>query len=317
MRALVTGGAGFIGSHLVDRLAGDDGEVVVVDNLARGSTANLSGALASGRCELIECDVSDPRVGRLMMARSPDVVFHLAAQIDVRASVSDPVHDARVNVDGTVAVLDAARRAGVAQFVLASSVAIYGVTPTLPVTESAPTEPLSPYAASKLAGEIYLNQAGRLHGLPGTVLCFGNVYGPRQDAAGEAGVVAIFADALLNGRPSMVFGDGGNIRDYVYVADVVDALVRAGSQPGDGTRFNIGTGIGTSDLTLHGAVAEAVGIAQAPEFAPARPGDLRAMTLDATVAAQRLGWTPRTGLDEGLARTVAWARLQASVPDRG
>lgn len=316
MRAVVTGGAGFIGSHLVDRLVGDGHEVVVIDSLVRGSTTNVSGALATGRCELIECDITDPRAGELMTSRCPDVVYHLAAQIDVRSSVSDPMHDARVNVEGTVAVLDAARRAGVGQFVLPSSVAIYGETPTLPVTESAPTEPLSPYAASKLAGEIYLNQVGRLHGMPGTVLCFGNVYGPRQDANGEAGVVAIFADALLHGRPTCVFGDGGNIRDYIYVADVVDALVLAGAQAGDGTRFNIGTGAGTSDLTLHSAVADAVGVAQIPQYLPARPGDLRAMTLDPTAARKRLGWTPRTGLHEGLALTVAWTRQHGTERDR-
>lgn len=310
MRAVVTGGAGFIGSHLVDRLVGDGHDVVVIDNLVHGNTANLSGALDSGRCELIEYDIVGSELGELVTSHCPDVVYHLAAQIDVRSSVSDPVHDARVNVEGTVTALDAACRAGVRQFVLASSVAIYGVTPALPVTEDAPTEPLSPYAASKLAGEIYLNQVGRLHGLPGTVLCFGNVYGPRQDANGEAGVVAIFADALLHGRSTRVFGDGGNIRDYVYVADVVDALVLAGLQPGDGARFNIGTGVGTSDLALHSRVAEAVGAHQAPEFAPARPGDLRAMTLDASAAAQRFGWAPRTGLAEGLAQTAAWARLQ-------
>ncbi|MPZ65615.1 MAG: NAD-dependent epimerase/dehydratase family protein [Pseudonocardiaceae bacterium] len=316
VRAVVTGGAGFIGSHLVDRLVGDGHAVVVIDSLVRGSTANLSGALDSGRCELIEYDITDPRVRELMASSSPDVVYHLAAQIDVRSSVADPVHDARVNVVGAVAVLDAACRAGVGQFVLASSVAIYGVTPTLPVTESAPTEPLSPYAASKLAGEIYLNQAARLHGMPGTVLCFGNVYGPRQDANGEAGVVAIFADALLRGRSTRVFGDGGNVRDYVYVTDVVDAFVMAGSRPGDGNRFNIGTGVGTSDLALHTAVAEAVGAQQVPEFVPARPGDLRAMTLDATAAVQRLGWSPRTGLDDGLARTVAWARRRVALEGR-
>lgn len=310
MRALVTGGAGFIGSHLVDRLVGDGNEVVVVDNLVSGSTANLAEALASDRCELVQCDILDPRAGYLLASRKPDVVYHLAAQIDVRSSVSDPVRDARVNVEGTVAVLDASQRAAVSQFVLASSVAIYGMTPVLPVTENAPLEPLSPYAASKLTGEIYLNQFRRLHGLPGTILCFGNVYGPRQDANGEAGVVAIFADAMLGGRPTRVFGDGGNIRDYVYVSDVVDALVMAGAGPGGGARFNIGTGVGTSDLALHSAIAVAVGRQDAPEFAPARPGDLRAMTLDATAAASQLGWAPQTALNQGLAQTVAWTRQQ-------
>lgn len=310
MRALVTGGAGFIGSHLVDRLICDGYEVTVADNLTRGTTSNLSSALVSGRCELIECDVADRRSSAVLASVRPDTVFHLAAQIDVRTSVADPVEDARVNVQGTVAVLEAARRAG-ARVVFASSVAIYGVSPVLPVTEQCPTDPLSPYAVGKLAGELYLQQFGRLHGLPGVVLCFGNVYGPRQDAHGEAGVIAIFTEALLAGRPTRVFGDGTNIRDYVYVADVVDALVRAGAEGEDGSRFNIGTGVGTSDLALHSAVAAAVGAADDPEFAPARPGDLPAMTLDSTAARERLGWTPRTALADGLAQTVSWARQQA------
>ncbi len=312
MRALVTGGAGFIGSHLVDRLVEGGHDVIVIDSLVRGSPANLSGALASGHCELIEADVVDAVAGEAVLAGRPDVVFHLAAQIDVRASVADPVEDARVNVAGTVGMLEASRRAGVQQVVLASSVAIYGVAPALPVTERTAAQPLSPYAVSKLAGELYLQQFGLLHGLRGTVLCFGNVYGPRQDAQGEAGVVAIFTDAMLSARPTRVFGDGSNVRDYVYVADVADALVRAGSSRGDGSRYNIGTGVGTSDLALHGAVAAAVGVRMDPEFAPARPGDLPAMTLDAAAARAHLGWTPLTTLDEGLARTAAWTRERLS-----
>lgn len=311
MRALVTGGGGFIGSHLVDRLVRDGHHVLVLDDLSHGTPENLAPALATGRCALAQRDVCDSRaVDDVVVPFGPAVVFHLAAQIDVRASVVDPAHDTRVNVGGTVAVLEAARRAGAGHVVLASSVAIYGVSPVLPVTESSPTEPLSPYAASKLAGELYLRQFARLHGLGGTTLCFGNVFGPRQDAHGEAGVVAIFTDALLRGRPTRVFGDGRNVRDYVYVDDAVDALVRAGSGVGGGARFNIGTGVGTSDLALHRAVAAAVGADAAPELAPARPGDMPAMTLDSSAARDHLGWAPRVSLPEGLARTAAWARAR-------
>jgi UDP-glucose 4-epimerase len=311
VHALVTGGAGFIGSHLTDRLVAGGHRVTVVDDLSNGREANLAAALASQRCSLHRHDVTAAAgLAELVAAAAPEVVFHLAAQIDVRASVADPVRDAAVNVLGTVAVLEAARLAGVDKVVFASSVAVYGPHAPLPVREDCAPAPLSPYGVSKLAGEQYLRQYQRLHGLAGTTLLFGNVYGPRQDPHGEAGVVAIFTDALLAGRPTRVYGDGGNTRDYVYVGDVVDALLAA-AEPGagDGGRFNIGTGKATSDLELHAAVAEAAAAPHEPAFAPGRPGDLRAMVLDYTAATAQppagLGWTPRTTLAEGLARTVA------------
>jgi len=311
VQALVTGGAGFIGSHLTDRLVADGHRVTVVDDLSHGREANLAAALDTGRCSLVRHDVAAAGLTELVAAAAPEVVFHLAAQIDVRASVADPVHDATVNVLGMVRVLEAARIAGVRKVVFASSVAVYGPTAQLPVREDLPATPLSPYAVSKLAGEQYLFQYGQLHGLAGTALVFGNVYGPRQDPHGEAGVVAIFADALLAGRPTAVFGDGGNTRDYVFVGDVVDALVVAGIDGrGDGGRFNIGTGVATSDLQLHAAVAAAAGVPHAPAFHPPRPGDLRAMVLSCAAAARELAWTARTSLADGLARTVDWARTR-------
>lgn len=316
MRVLVTGGAGFIGSHLVERLVGDGHVVTAVDDLSHGLRVNLADALASGACTLIEQDVAAPSFPGLVGELRPEVVFHLAAQVDVRSSVADPARDAEVNVVGTVRVLEAARAAGTRKVVFASSVAIYGAVERLPVGESESTAPLSPYGVSKLAGEQYLWQYQRLHGLAGTALAFGNVYGPRQDPHGEAGVVAIFTDALLDGRPTRVFGDGGNTRDYVYVADVADALVRAGAQVGNGQRFNIGTGTATSDLELHRAVAGAVGRHREPELAAERPGDLRAMTLDPTAAATGLGWQPVTSLGEGIARTARWAQQQRQQPQQ-
>ncbi|HEX6077723.1 MAG TPA: NAD-dependent epimerase/dehydratase family protein [Micromonosporaceae bacterium] len=304
MRVVVTGGAGFIGSHLVDRLVADGAEVVVVDHLRGGHEANLAVALRTGRVSVVRQDVTGPGVTERIAEAAPDTVFHLAAQIDVRASVVDPVHDATSNVLGTLAVLEAARRSGVRKVVFVSSVAVYGPPVSLPVTENAVPRPLSPYAVSKLAGEFYLHQYRELHGLDTTVLTLSNTYGPRQDPHGEAGVVAIFADALLSGKPTRVYGDGGNVRDYVYVGDVVDALAVAAARPGTGRRINIGTGRRTSDLELHRLVAEAAGVRVEPEFAPARLGDLREMVLDASAAREVLGWVPRTSLADGIKLTV-------------
>jgi UDP-glucose 4-epimerase len=313
VQVMVTGGAGFIGSHLTDRLVADGHRVTAVDDLSHGRQANLATALSSGRCSLVQHDIAVQGTAELVAAAAPEVIFHLAAQIDVRASVADPVHDAAVNVLGTVHMLEAARLAEARKVVFASSVAVYGPAAPLPVREDGPSAPLSPYAVSKLAGEQYLFQYGRLHGLAGTALIFGNVYGPRQDPHGEAGVVAIFTDALLAGRPTVVFGDGGNTRDYVFVGDVVDALLLAGVDGrGNGGRFNIGTGVATSDLELHAAVAAAAGVPHEPGFALARPGDLRAMVLDCTQAERELGWTPRTPLDAGLTGTVDWVRSRST-----
>lgn len=320
MRTLITGGAGFIGSHLADRLVADGHQVTAVDDLSHGRAANLAAAIATGHCELVELDITDPGLAGVVRAVGPEVIFHLAAQIDVRASVAEPVRDVAANVVGTVAVAEAARQAGVAKMLLASSVAIFGPPARLPVSEQTPTRPLSPYAASKLAAETYLRQFHDLHGLDTVALVLTNTYGPRQDPHGEAGVVAIFADAMLAGRTTQVFGDGGNVRDYVYVADVVDAFVRAaGLDAGSGAaggvasaaagqRVAIGTGRPVTDLELNRAVAAAVGVAAEPRRAPPRLGDLPAMVVDAGRAAELLGWRARTSLEEGLARTVAAMR---------
>ncbi len=315
MHALVTGGAGFIGSHLTDRLVADGHRVTVVDDLSHGRAANLAVAAATGRCDLVKLDVTDPDLAGVVRSARPEVVFHLAAQIDVRVSVADPLRDVTANVVGTVAVLEAARRAKVPKVVLASSVAIFGPPARLPVREETPARPLSPYAVSKLAAEQYLRQYHDLHGMDTTALVLTNTYGPRQDPHGEAGVVAIFADAMLSGRPTRVFGDGGNVRDYVYVADVVDAFVRAAAagsvtagSVAAGRRILIGTGEAVTDLELNRAVAAAVGGAPEPQRAPTRLGDLPAMVVDAGAAAEVLGWRPRTPLAEGLRHTVAALR---------
>ncbi|MFL6144089.1 MAG: NAD-dependent epimerase/dehydratase family protein [Labedaea sp.] len=310
MRALVTGGAGFIGSILVDRLVRDGHEVVVVDDLRRGRRENLDGVPGS-RVELHEIDVRAPEIAALVAGARPEVVFHLAAQIDVRLSVADPLLDVSQNVLATVNLAEAARRARVRKIVFASSGgSIYGTPDRLPVTESVPVNPKSPYAASKVAAEVYLNTYRELYGLDCTHLALANVYGPTRDPYGEAGVVAIFANALLTGQPTTVFGDGTNTRDYVYVSDVVDAFVAASGERGGGRRYNIGTGRQTSDRELHTLVAKAAGVADQPRAAPARFGDLRRSMLDSSAARAELGWRPRVDIAAGVRRTVEHFRAR-------
>lgn len=308
MRALVTGAAGFIGSTLVDRLLADGHHVVGLDDLSRGRPANLDAARQRGAA-FVEADIVSADLHRLLGEVAPEVVFHLAAQIDVRRSVADPEFDATVNVVGTVRLAEASRRAGVRRIVNTSSGgAIYGVPAHYPTAETEPVNPASPYAAGKVAAEVFLDTFNRLYGIECIHIAPANVYGPRQDPHGEAGVVAIFVRAMLDGAPTTVFGDGSNTRDYVYVDDVVDAMVRASGPSGGGQRFNIGTGAETSDSALHTAVAAAVGVADRPRFAPSRLGDLTRSCLDPGAAQAVLGWRPRVGLDEGLRRTVEYFR---------
>ena len=309
MRALVTGAAGFIGSTLVDRLLADGHRVVGIDDLSTGRLANLDSARSADGFEFVEADIVSADLTSLLDECRPEVVFHLAAQIDVRRSVADPEFDAAVNVIGTVRLAEAARRAGVRKVVHTSSGgSIYGVPQQYPTTEDSPPDPASPYAASKLAGEVYLNTFRHLYGMDCSHIAPANVYGPRQDPHGEAGVVAIFAKALLAGQPTRVYGDGSNTRDYVFVADVVDAFIRASGTAGGGQRFNIGTGIETSDRQLHTAVAAAAGAPDQPQVAPPRLGDLARSCLDPRKAEEVLGWRPRVGLVEGIARTVEYFR---------
>ena len=314
MRTLVTGAAGFIGSTLVDRLLGDGHEVVGLDNLTSGREANLDVAGQNPKFTFIKADIVSADLDGLLATHRPEVVYHLAAQIDVRHSVNDPQFDAQVNVVGTIRLAEAARQANVRKVINTSSGgSIYGTPHNYPTSESANTDPLSPYAAGKVAGEIYLNTFRHLYGLDCSHIAPANVFGPRQDPHGEAGVVAIFARALLSGKPTRVFGDGSNTRDYVYVDDVVDAFVRAAGPKGGGMRFNVGTGVETSDLRLHSAVAGAVGAPDEPEFAPPRLGDLKRSCLDARLAEMILGWCPKVKLDDGVRRTVEYFRLTPSA----
>ena len=308
MRALVTGGAGFIGSNLVDALVERGDSVVVLDDLSTGRRENLEGALARG-AELVEGDVRDAEALEALVRRTaPDAIFHLAAQIDVRRSVADPVLDARINVEGTVNLLEAARVARVARLVYSSTGgAIYGEGRSLPATEEHPIAPEAGYGQSKFAAEGYCALYRRLHGLSTISLRYANVYGPRQDPLGEAGVIAIFCGRLLDGGRPTVFGDGHQTRDFVYVEDVVEANLAAAQSTATG-ELNIGRGVQTSVLEVAEALAELGGRPFEPEFAPAREGEVRHIALDATRARETLGWEPRAGLHEGLERTLASLR---------
>jgi UDP-glucose 4-epimerase len=309
-RALVTGGAGFIGSTLVDRLLAEGHTVDVVDNLSTGTLANLSEARSSGsgRFNFHQLDVRSADLVEVMQRRQPEVVFHLAAQADVRVSVADPVFDADVNILGSLRVLEGARTAKARKVVFASSGGtIYGDADQLPVKESQPQRPLSPYGVAKKVVGDYLFAYRELHGLEYAALALSNVYGPRQNLHGEAGVVAIFAGRLLAGEPCLIFGDGKQTRDFVFVDDVVDAFSRA-AERGSGLLCNIGTGTETSVNELYAAIAKAAGVTQPPMYAPARPGELQRNSLDPGRAEMHLGWKPWTTIEKGTAAVIEWCR---------
>lgn len=308
MRVLVTGGAGFIGSHVVARLAERGDRVRVVDNFATGKRENVPAAVL-----LSELDVGDPAVDAVVTEFAPDAIIHLAAQMDVRHSVADPLFDARVNVLGGLNLLEAARRAAVPRVVFASTGgAVYGEPHGFPVDEGHSCRPQSPYGVSKLAFERYLDLYQDLHDVRATILRLSNVFGPRQDPHGEAGVVAIFSLRCLRGEPCTIFGDGSKTRDYVYVSDVVDAFERAIDGTTGGT-FNIGRGIEISDLEVFQTVQRAAGGPPEPHFAPRRPGEVERICLTAARAGEQLDWRPRVDFDEGVRRAVEHYRARLGV----
>jgi UDP-glucose 4-epimerase len=312
MRALVTGGAGFIGSTLVDRLLAEGHSVDVIDDLSTGTLANLAGARNSTEHDLSvhRLDIRSPEVVELITRRAPEVIFHLAAQADVRKSVADPVFDADVNLIGTLRILEGARAAGAQRVVFAASGGtLYGEPDVseLPLKESLPQHPLSPYGVSKKSALDYLVAYRELHSLEFAALALANVYGPRQDPHGEAGVVAIFAERLLRGQQVTIFGDGEQTRDFVYVDDVVDAFVRAATK-GGGLVCNVGTGRETSVNTLFREMALQAGVEVEPEFKPLRAGELARNCLDPTRAGIQLGWSPWTELGSGTAATIDFVR---------
>jgi UDP-glucose 4-epimerase len=307
VKSLVTGGAGFIGSNLVDALLARGDRVTVVDDLSTGRRENLEQALA-GDVELLECDIREASaLATAVSEAKPDVVFHLAAQIDVRKSVADPAFDASINVGGVANVLEAARAAECARVVFSSTGgAIYGEGDgqQLPLREDAPIAPMAPYGQSKFAGEGYLSLYERLYGLSSASLRLGNVYGPRQDPLGEAGVIAIFCGRLLAGERPTVFGDGKQTRDYIYVGDVVAALLAAAESGATGP-INVGTGCETDVLEL---VADLQALrpdaAFEPEMAPARVGEVQRISIDPVRAKRELGWEAEMSLERGLRLTL-------------
>ncbi len=298
MRAVVTGGAGFIGSHVAEALVRRGDEVRVVDNLASGHRENVPAG-----AELAELDIRDEALSALFDEVRPELCFHLAAQAAVPVSVERPTYDAEVNLLGTIRVLEAARRHGTKVVFSSTGGAIYGDTDG-PATEDAPRLPLSPYGTSKLAGEEYLALYNRLYGTGHVTMRFANVYGPRQDPHGEAGVIAIFLGRLAEGQAAQIYGDGEATRDYVYVGDVVDATLAAVDHPGG--LFNVGTGQETSVRELYELCRRVAGKDAEPEFAAPRPGEVRHSVVDPGRAERELGWRPRHSLEDGLRATWEW-----------
>jgi UDP-glucose 4-epimerase len=313
MKALVTGGAGFIGSNLVDALLDEGHTVAVVDNISTGREINLEGARARGAV-LNRVDICDgPALQAIVAADAPDVIFHLAAQIDVRKSLEDPAFDAKVNVAGTINVLEAARLAGVSRVVnISTGGAIYGevADDAIPTSESAEAQPMAAYGQSKFCAERYCGFYERLYALPTVTLRLGNVYGPRQDPLGEAGVIAIFCGRLATQGHPTVYGDGLQTRDYIYVGDVVAAALAAAARPSARGEINVGTGRESTVLELVEVLREAAGLDEdgfKPEFAPSRLGEIQRSCLDVNRARVVLGWEAKVSLADGLRATLAAA----------
>ncbi|AQA02549.1 UDP-glucose 4-epimerase [Mycobacterium sp. MS1601] len=314
-RTIVTGAAGFIGSTLVDRLLLKGHHVVGIDNLSTGNMANLDHAIrvnrsTPGRFVFHRLDVQAPEIKDIVLGNNPEVIFHLAAHIDVRRSVAEPMFDARNNVMGTINLCESARAAGVRRIVYAASGGSrYGAPEQLPADEQCPVAPESPYAVSKIAGELYLQAYASMFGIAPICLALSNVYGPRQSVLGEAGVIAAFASALAAGGSGTVFGDGSATRDYVFVDDVVRAFTAAAEAPLEVTGiFNIGTGRQTAVADLHRLISLMFDGAPPPFYAPGRTGEVHDSALDSRKAFRELGWTPTVDLVDGIERTVGWLR---------
>jgi UDP-glucose 4-epimerase len=306
VRVLVTGGAGFIGAHVVDAMLDAGHDVAALDNLATGKQTNLN-----ARARLVRADLVNDDLDPLFAELKSDAISHHAAQASVGGSTANPVHDATLNVVGTVRLLEAARKAGVQKVVYAASGgSTYGVPQYVPIDEGHPIDPISPYAVSKHTGEHYLRTYSELYGLRFTSLRYANVYGPRQDPHGEAGVISIFADRMLRGEQPLVHGTGTDDRDYVYVGDVARANVLA-LDCGDGAMVNIGTGTGTNVLEIFARLKVLLGYEGEPRHGPPRLGDVPSVRLNPTLAEKTIGWRPTTAFEDGLQAQVDWLRSRA------
>ncbi|WP_328793750.1 NAD-dependent epimerase/dehydratase family protein [Heliomicrobium undosum] len=304
---MVTGGAGFIGSHVVERCIARGDEVLVIDNLSTGKRENIPEKAA-----FFHLDVAGDEIREVIAREAPEAIIHLAAQVDVQVSLRKPLDDARTNILGTINLLEACRQSGVKRVIVASSAAVYGDPVRLPVDEDHPLAPANAYGISKHTPEHYLQLYRELYGIVGVALRFANVYGPRQDAAGEGGVVAIFTERLLRGHAPMIYGDGEQTRDFVYVDDVVDAMLMvldAKIEQLDHSVYNVSTGQATSVKALFKQIRELVGADLSAQVAPARAGDILHSYLDSSRIEDAVGWRPKTPLRQGLAQTVArWTR---------
>jgi len=298
---LVTGGAGFIGSHLADKLIEQGNQVIVIDNLSSGKIENLN-----PKAVFYNTDICSPEIQEIFAKEKPEIVFHLAAQIDVRKSTKDPIADAQINILGSLNLLEAARRQQIKKFIFISTGgAIYGDADIIPTPETYRELPLSPYGIAKLAVEKYLNYYHQVFGMRYCALRLGNVYGPRQNFQSEAGVVAIFCDKILSGKTPIIYGNGAQTRDFIYVKDVVDACLEAIDHPQDDI-YNIATGVETNVNHLFASIKELLNYSAAANYAPARPGEQQRSCLDCSKAQKELSWRQKYDLDTGLKETVEW-----------
>ncbi|WP_209977737.1 NAD-dependent epimerase/dehydratase family protein [Paenibacillus eucommiae] len=300
MHILVTGGAGFIGSHLVDVLVEEGHSVVVIDNLSSGHAANVN-----DKAELYQLDVTDDRLAEVFASFKPEVVYHHAAQVDVSASLKNPLHDANVNILGTIHMLELCRKYQVRKLIYASSAAVYGAPHYLPINEAHPIHPQSSYGISKFTAEPYIQMYAQLYGLDYTILRYANVYGIRQDPYGEGGVISIFIDKLLREASLVIYGDGEQTRDFIYVKDVVSANLAALTR-GSGSILNIGSNRSTSIHEIYRMLCEILECSAVPSYEESRPGDIGHSLLDHTLAAEKLGWMPDYSLLRGLTETCGY-----------
>jgi UDP-glucose 4-epimerase len=304
MKILVTGGAGFIGSHLVDALIERGHQVIVIDNLSTGKKENIN-----KKAKFYKIDICSPRIVEIFKKEKPKIVFHFAAQINVRKSIENPLKDAKTNILGSLNVLENSKKYKIKKIIFASSAGVYGEAKILPTSEDYPVNPDSPYRIAKLTVENYLKFYKENFGLKFISLRFSNVYGPRQDPKGEAGVVAIFIDKLLRGERPTIFGDGNQTRDFIFVEDVVSACLKAMEYKGKKEIFNIGTGIETSINELYKIISKLLKAKIKPKYAPEKPGDLKRSCLDISLAKRELEWKPKYNLEKGLQKTIQNLKL--------